>query len=40
MGAAYRSTILEVPWTSDPVAAVNAFLGRRWSADAFLRRAG
>ena len=40
MGAAYRSTILEVPWTADPVAAVNAFLGRRWSADAFLRRAG
>lgn len=38
MGAAYRSTILEVPWTSDTVAAVNAFLGRRWSADAFLAR--
>jgi Zn-dependent oligopeptidase len=38
MGAAYRSTILEVPWTADPVEAVNMFLGRRWSADAFLNR--
>jgi thimet oligopeptidase len=38
VGAAYRSAILEVPWTADPVAAVNGFLGRRWSADAFLAR--
>ena len=38
MGAEYRRTILEIPWTEDPVAAVNTFLGRPWSADAFLRR--
>lgn len=37
-GARYRQTILEVSWIDDPVAAVNAFLGRPWSIDAFLRR--
>jgi Zn-dependent oligopeptidase len=39
MGAAYRRDILAVSWYDDPVAAVNAFLGRAWSVDAFLRRA-
>jgi Zn-dependent oligopeptidase len=40
MGAEYRSAILAVPWTADPVAAVNSFLGRTWAADALLARAG
>jgi Zn-dependent oligopeptidase len=39
MGARYRETLLGVAWIDDPVAAVNAFLGRPWSFDAFLRRA-
>lgn len=39
MGARYRATLLNVSWYDDPVAAVNAFLGRPWSTDAFLRRA-
>lgn len=39
MGGRYRETILDVSWYDDPVAAVNAFLGRPWSIDAFLRRA-
>lgn len=39
MGARYRRTILQVSWIDDPVAAVNSFLGRPWSMDAFLRRA-
>jgi Zn-dependent oligopeptidase len=39
MGARYRETILQVGWMDDPVAAVNEFLGRTWSPDAFLARA-
>lgn len=39
MGARYRETILATSWYDDPVASVNAFLGRPWSLDAFLRRA-
>jgi oligopeptidase A len=39
MGARYRETILEVGWMDDPVGAVNAFLGRTWSPEAFLARA-
>ncbi|HEX3266321.1 MAG TPA: M3 family metallopeptidase, partial [Candidatus Limnocylindrales bacterium] len=39
VGARYRETILEIGWVDDPVAAVNEFLGRPWSADAFLARA-
>ncbi|HEX8026171.1 MAG TPA: M3 family metallopeptidase [Candidatus Limnocylindrales bacterium] len=39
MGERYRRTILDVSWMDDAVAAVDAFLGRPWSADAFLRRA-
>jgi Zn-dependent oligopeptidase len=39
MGARYRRTLLQVSWLDDPVAAVNSFLGRPWSTDAFLRRA-
>ena len=39
VGARYRDAILDVGWDDDPVAAVNAFLGRPWSADAFLARA-
>jgi Zn-dependent oligopeptidase len=39
MGARYRRSILGVAWYDDPVAAVNEFLGRPWSSDAFLRRA-
>jgi Zn-dependent oligopeptidase len=38
-GARYRETLLSVSWIDDPVAVVNAFLGRPWSIDAFLRRA-
>ena len=36
VGARYRRTILDVGWDGDPVAAVHAFLGRPWSADAFI----
>jgi Zn-dependent oligopeptidase len=39
-GARYRRTVLEATFLDDPVAAVNAFLGRHWSAEAFMRRAG
>jgi len=39
MGGTYRRTILEVSWMDDAVAAVDTFLGREWSPDAFLRRA-
>ena len=39
-GARYREAILDVAWIDDPVAGVNAFLGRPWSAEAFMRRAG
>jgi Zn-dependent oligopeptidase len=39
IGARYRRTILDVGWLDDPVAAVNEFLGRPWSADAFLAKA-
>ncbi|HEX5240506.1 MAG TPA: M3 family metallopeptidase, partial [Candidatus Limnocylindrales bacterium] len=39
MGARYRETILAANWTDDPMGPINAFLGRPWSIDAFLRRA-
>lgn len=39
MGARYRREILEASWLDDPVAAVTRFLGRPWSADAFVARA-
>ena len=39
MGARYRESILSASWLDDPLAAIEAFLGRPWSIDAFLRRA-
>jgi oligopeptidase A len=39
MGARYRREILEASWLDDPVAAATSFIGRPWSADAFVRRA-
>ena len=39
IGRRFRETVLEVGWIDDPVAAVNAFLGRTWSTDAFIARA-
>jgi oligopeptidase A len=39
-GAAYREAILEPSWARDPLVGLQAFLGRSWSVDAFMRRMG
>lgn len=38
-GADYRRHLLELPWSRDPLEGLAAFLGRPWSAEAFLARA-
>lgn len=38
VGGAYRRHVLEQPWSGDPLDGLAAFLGRPWSADAFLGR--
>jgi Zn-dependent oligopeptidase len=38
VGSAYRRTILEASWLRDPLAGHAEFLGRPWSADAYVSR--
>ena len=40
VGAAYRSAVLEAPWTLEPVERVARFRGRPWSFEPFLRELG
>ena len=40
VGAAYRASVLEAPWTQDPLARIVAFRGRPWSFEPFLRKLG
>jgi len=38
VGMAYRHSMLERPWTSDPLDGYRRFMGRDWSTDALLAR--